>query len=90
MYTPSFDGPTQAVEVFVRSLLETGIGIPIRNAGKEEECVEQIKNDKAIINELKSRLANAIGTRKKASRNRFMNELGYTMYNRRISKYEHY
>lgn len=35
-------------------------------------------------------MANAIGTRKKASRNRFMNELGYTMYNTRISKSEHW
>ena len=89
MYAPSFSSFEEQISLFVNEVLMTDLGEAVKEAKKVEECTKQISNDKALQKELKSRLSNALGTRKKAARNRFVNILGYTMFSTRSKNRNH-
>lgn len=86
MYTPSTKTVSERLNSIVLTILDSDTGKAIREAKQVDNCVEQICSDRAIISDYKARLANALGVRKKACRNRFTNLLGYTMLGTKIGK----
>ena len=84
MYVPS----TVSTEEFLREVTEMTIESMKVDWGNDEkltsECADQISRDKAMNNELKSRLSNSMGARKKACRNRFVSLLGFSFLTTRV------
>lgn len=88
MFTPSKQNPQDRIAQLTHSIMESDVGRAIREADQVTACVKQISNDRAVIADYKNRIANAVGVRKKATRNRFTSLLGYTMINTRTVKAE--
>lgn len=88
MFSPSKENVMDRIKMMANAAIETDIGKPIRDAQQTKKCITQICGDRAIIAEYKSRIANALGCRKKAVRNRFSTLLGYTMLSTRFTKSE--
>ena len=42
-------------------------------------CITAVCNNKALVNRVTQKLADSVQTRKRATRNKFMSVLGYTM-----------
>ena len=84
MYVPS----TVSTEEFLREVTEVTIeSMKVDWGGDEKltsECTDQISRDKAMNKELKSRLSNSMGARKKACRNRFVSLLGFSFLTTRF------
>ena len=86
MYTPSKPDMKNQIAKIVENVLERKYGDAFDDEEERQKCIDQISNDRATNVEFKNCLANAIGTRKKASRNRFMTMSGYTMFHTRVSR----
>ena len=82
-YTPSFTSNESACSFLCEEEMRNPGHKAICDAGEKEMCMKSIFKDRAIINQIKQKLADSIQTRKRATRNKFMNLLGYTMLVRR-------
>lgn len=86
MYVPSAVNVTEFLAGVTAVVLDSDVGKQIRESKMVDECMRQVKHDKSLNVELKSKLSNAMSTRKKASRNRFVNLLGYSMLSSRVTR----
>lgn len=86
MFTPSMKKVEERISQMLHSIIAEDIGVAIREGNQVTNCVEQISNDRAILADYRMRIGNAIGSKKKAAKNRFTSLLGYSMLNTRISR----
>ena len=79
-HVPSASTVSNIIKMKTEEALECKTGKLIEETGEYNKCLEQISNDTHVQHFFNSRLSNAIGTRKKSSRNSFMFALGYTLF----------
>ena len=82
-YTPSRKTVNEVISMLSKRAMASDTGKMIDDAGEREECLQQISNDKAVIQNYNSKITNAIGVRKKAARNKFVELLGYSLFHTR-------
>ena len=80
-YTPTFTSSKSASKWLCEEEMRHVKHKEIWDAGEKDMCINAVCNDKALVNRVTQKLVDSVQTRKRATRNKFMSLLGYTMLN---------